>query len=330
VALILTTVSPAAGHSGGQTLVELTGTDFRLPPDPPATGPTQAPTPTLRVTIGGREATRVAVVSPTLAYCLTPKGDPGAARDIVVENLDDDGAVIAAATLESAFTFERPDLTQESELTRVVRALIQELRRQLLDNVHFSSHTDYDDATGDVLNVAFVSKLPALVLSNVEVPENRTQTDQAIQEYAAGTGRFIGRRPPVAVDVVATLVGVHDNPIALLNLLHATRMFFKKNPWLELDRDASDPSQGAVRYEMDWSFAGPVSVQRANDSSDVESFGGQIVVRGVLLEDMPGITEAKPTGIPANFPHEATVNYGWTVEDSDTAVQVTLQPKPED
>jgi IPT/TIG domain len=331
VALTVTSIGPDEGHSGGQTLVEIVGTDFRLPSAPAATGRTvQEPPPSVVVTVGGRAATRVAVVSATLIYCLTPKGDPGVAQDVVVQNVDDDGAVLATATLAAAFTFQRPDLTQESELTRVVRALIQELKRQVLENVHFSTHTDYDDATGDVLNMAFVSKLPALVLANVEVPEDRTQIQPALQEFDADTGRFITRRPPVVVDIVATLVGVHDNPIAMLNLMQVVRMFFKKNPWLELDRSASDSSLGTVRYELDWSFGGPVSVQRGGDASDTESFGGQIVVRGVLLEDMPGITTAKPTGIPARFPHEATTGYGWKTDDNAAAIQVTIEQKDVD
>jgi hypothetical protein len=330
VALTVTSITPSTGHSGGQTLVEIVGTDFREPTTPAATGPTTEPPPSVRVTIGGREATAVAVVSPTLLYCLSPKGDPGAAVDVVVENLDDAGASLELATLPDAYTFVRPDLDVESELASVVRTLLRDLKRQVIENVVLSAHTDFDEETGDLLNLAFVAKKPALVLGNLEIPEDREHHVSTEVEVAAGDGRFIKRRAPVALDVSMTLVGVDDNPIRILNLMQAVRMYFKKNPWLVVDRDQTDASRGAVRYEMDWSFGGPVSVTHAQDNSNVESFAGRVIVRGVLIEDMPGLPTSKPAGIPAHLPHEATTGYGWVTHDDDRAIAVATQPKPED
>jgi hypothetical protein len=317
----ITTVTPALGHSGGKTLIEIDGTNFALPPAPVAAGPTTAPPPSVTVTVGGVPATAVAVVSATLIYCLTPKGDPDAgALDVVLQNNNASGVPIGGevVTKMAAFTYQRPDLTEESELARVVRALIQELKRQIHKNVVLSQHTDYDDSTGDLLNLAAVESLPALILGNLEIPEDRVHAVQSKVEFDIGNGRFIARRAPTAVDVNVTLVGVTDNPITALNLMQAVRGFFKKNPYLTLDRDGSDPSQGTVSYEMDWSFGGPVAVSHQGDNSNVESFGGSITLRGVILEDIPGISRTKPAAIPAHFPHEATTSIGGI--SADTAV----------
>jgi hypothetical protein len=152
--------------------------------------------------------------------------------------------------------------------------------------------------------------------------------DNEPEDHDIGNGLFISRRPAVSVDVSMTLVGVADNPIVILNLLQAVRMFFKKTPWLEVNRSATDASLGSVKYELDFSISGPVSVSHQADNSNVESFAGSIIVRGVLLEDMPGISQSKPSAIPARFPHEATVAIGAISRDDEGAVVLqTPQPK---
>lgn len=326
----ISAVVPSSGHSGGRTLVEVEGTGFALPPAAAPTGPTTAPGPSVRVLFGGVAASNVMVVSSSLLYCQTPRGTPGAAVDVQVENLDVDGNVVAGEEVVEvgAWTFVRPDLTQESELARVMRALIDELDRQIVPNVHFSTHVDYDG--DDAINYAYVADTPALLLANLEVPESREHAVQDEQEVSADTGFFIVRRPPVAVDLSMTLVGVASGQgaaVVALNLMQAVRMFFKKNPNLVVDRSASDPSLGSVEYELDFSFGGPVNVTHASDNSTVESFSGSIVIRGVLLEDMPGMPTEKPTRIPAHLPHEATVSIGAVSADDATAVTVGVQPK---
>ena len=316
-------ITPNLGHSGGNTLIEVDGTNFALPPAPVALGPTTPPPPSVSITIGGAPCAAVAVVSSSLIYCLTPKGDPDAGpQALVLQNLDASGNPVPgeSVTVSAAYTFQRPNLSEESELARVVRSLIVELERQLIPNVNFSTHTDYDASTGDLLNYTYVAALPALIISNLEVPEDRIHAVNEEQDYDAGNGLFIKRRPPVTVDVQMTLVGVTDNSITILNLMQATRIFFKKNPWLIVNRDVSDPSQGSVQYELDWTFTGPVNVSHQGDNSNVESFGGLVVIRGVLLEDMPGISRTKPAAIPAKYPHEATTGIGAVSNNDATAV----------
>lgn len=333
----IVSVTPGEGHSGGKTLVEITGTDFQLYPAPPPTGPTTpALFPPMRVLFGGRPASAIAVVSSTQLYCLTPFGDEAPVRaagpggdpvgpvlsygavDVQLDNLDTAGVPIAGETVTStaAYTFRRPDLSVESVLSRVVRMILRELKRQIIPNVNFATHTDYDATTGDMLNLAYVEELPALILSQVEIPENRGEFAMAPGEFPADAGRFISRRPPVVVDVNMILVGVSNDPIELLNLMQACRVFFQKNPYLYVDRDALDPTKGTVRFPMMFSFSGPVSVSRQGDNTNVQSFAGPIKIVGVLLEDMPGITTEKPPGIPDDYPHEATQSYGYVAEDA--------------
>lgn len=327
----ISTITPTVGHSGGKTVIEIDGTNFALPPAPAATGPTTAPPPSVTITFGGRSATNVAVVSPTLIYCQAPKGDPGAPVDVVLQNNDASGAPIGGevVTRAAVYTYQRPDLREESELARVIRAFIQELKRQIVDNVVFTTNTDYDANTGDLLNYTEVENVTGgcLVIGNLDIPEDRIHAVNEEQDFDAGNGLFISRRPPIAVDAIMTLVGITDNSITILNLMQAVRTFFKKNPNLELDRDSSDPSLGTVEYEMEWTFGGPVSVNHQGDNSNIESFGGNITIRGILLEDMPGISRSKPAAIPAHFPHEATTRIGAVSNSDASAVSTDTQKK---
>jgi hypothetical protein len=69
-------VDPPVGAADGFTLLFIAGTGFSVPPEPPLLGPTTAPAPTMRVTVGGRSARDVRVYDSETLSCLTPEGDP--------------------------------------------------------------------------------------------------------------------------------------------------------------------------------------------------------------------------------------------------------------
>jgi hypothetical protein len=104
----ITSVTPSTVWTGGQ-LVVVTGTNLRLPPDPPvsATGPLPDPLPTVGVLVGSVEAKAVDVLSATMLSCNVPAADPSPAPvAMVVRNLDDAGVPIPgeSATLAAAVT----------------------------------------------------------------------------------------------------------------------------------------------------------------------------------------------------------------------------------
>jgi hypothetical protein len=309
------TVTPGAGHTGGRTVVEVTGTNFRLPTPPAPTGITTPPPPSVQVLFGGKLATAVAVVSPTLLYCQAPIHDPGTV-DVVVRNVDDSGAIIGSetATLAACYAFQRPDLTVErSELARCMEAFILEMRRQIIDAVDWAVHTDYDASTGDMMNIAYMGSLPALVLSDLELPENRTASE-GTYEVDIDENTYVERRAPIMVDANFTVMGIASDPPTLLNLLQAVRTFFKKNPQLVYDRDKDDSTRGTIAYDMGAVVSGRVRASRQADNSNVVYFTGEVVIENIRLEDMPGITRAAVPGVPAWLPHEATIRYGWIAD----------------
>jgi len=289
---LITTLDPVSGPSGGKTLVTLTGEGFRLPPSPPlSSAPLPPPRPTVEVLVGGRLADDVRVLESTRLSFLTPAGELEAA-DVVVRNLDDDGAPISGeeATAAGAFTFVRAGLVPESDLTRLVRTLMRELKRQVLPDVSLTVQTDFDAETGDELHLAQLAKLPALVLVGPELAENRFFSLNRLPEAGAWPDGFSRRRVPYTVDLTFTLIGVSDHTTELLNLMAATELFFHRNKYLDMERDPASPDVGRVRYEMDIGPGGDLKVTSQPNESNVRSFSGSFVVRGFDLEGLAGVT----------------------------------------
>jgi hypothetical protein len=244
----------------------------------------------IRVLVGGRAARDARVFSSDRLTCIVPAGDAGP-TDVVVQNLDATGAPIPGeqAIAPGAFTYVRQALGVETDLTRLVRTLLQELKRQVLDNVVLTVHTDFDADVGAELQLAQIAHLPALVLVGPELSEDRFFSLNQLPEIATRPGQFAQRRVPYTVDLGFTVIGVSDHTTELLNLLAATQLFFHRNPYLELDRDPEDPDAGRVRYEMDVARDGDLKVTSQPNESNVRSFSGRFLVRGFDLEDLAGV-----------------------------------------
>lgn len=286
----ITSVTPSSGPTGGSLLVEIGGAGFRLPDPPGATGPTVAPTAPVRVFIGGSPARDVRVYADDRLTCIVPTGDAGPA-DVVVQNLDTTGTPLPGeeATAPHAFTYVLHPLTPEADLTRIVRTLLQELKRQVLENVVLTVQTDFDAETGDELHIAQVAKMPALVLVGPELAEDRFFSLNQLPEQATTPDRFARRRVPYTVDLGFTLVGVSDHTTELLNLMAASQLFFHRNKFLDMPRDPANAEAGSVRYEMDFTPDGDLKVTSQPNESNVRSFSGKFVVRGFDLEDLAGL-----------------------------------------
>jgi hypothetical protein len=286
----IVSVTPSSGPTAGSLLVEVVGAGFRLAAQPGILGMTAVPTPTVGMFVGGRAARNVRVFGGDRLSCIVPAGYAGPA-DVLIQNLDATGVPIPGeqAVAPGAFTYVRQTLVVEADLTRLVRTLLQELKRQVLENIVLTVHTDFDADVGAELHLAQIAQLPGLVLMGPELAENRLYSLNQRPEIATGPGQFAQRRAAYTVDLGFTVIGVSDHTTELLNLMAATQLFFHRNPFLELDRDPANPDGGRVRYEMDIARDGSLKVTSQPNESNVRSFSGRLVVRGFDLEDLAGV-----------------------------------------
>ncbi len=267
---LLQRVEPASGPSSGGDLVRLLGQGFA------------ASTAVWFGTVAGV----VESVTPTQIIVRTPS-HAEATVDIALQNLDASGQSIPGerAALVQAYQFLRPRIVREANLTRLIRTLLQQLKRQLMDNVSLSVAVDFDDAAFDGLNVVAIAKVPAIVLSGPQLRENRRlSTNELLEEVVAGPEgpEIRRRRPPLTVDLQFGITGASDRVVELLNMIAAVSAFLNCNRWITVARDADDPAKGEVRWEMD-----PLGDLQMNleGKDDIRAFTWGLVIYGFDIDE---------------------------------------------
>lgn len=298
-----TSTDPATIHTGGQCLVNIIGTGFRVPPlPPPNLGQIADPVgPGVEVLFGDAASALVMVLSETRLLVRAPPSpiDVVKANDygegsvsITIRNLDDDGVPIPGEEViaPDALTYQRAQLATETDLTRLVRTLIRMLRRETIANVSHSTHTDFDADPSDLLNITELAELPGIAILGPTLNENRfysTNVNPSADDPLWAGERNVWR-VPYTVDVNFTIVGVTDQKQEMLNLLPLVTQFFERNPFIYLQRDPDDASAGSVRYEMDFTADGDLRDVSAPNESNLRAFSGTFVIRGFDVEGVAG------------------------------------------
>lgn len=288
----VTSITPNVGPTGGRTLVRIKGTGFQLPPPPApmrAGQTTPSPNPSVEVLFGVRKAREVRVLSSELLHVVSPISDPGA-FGVTVRNLKQDGTVVPGETVTVAngYTFGRPDTARkpsdEVTLQRVVRHLLRELKRQVIENVELTTHTDYDDSPSGA-NVAALASLPGLVLAGPRLIENRLKSTNQARRKTQASGSDLKLYPPRTYDLEFTLIGVDELQGPMLALMHECTMFFTRNIVLNVPVSAAQPLGEQVEYDMDLTADGHFASIGSPGNSNIRAFSGTFRVQGVDFDD---------------------------------------------
>jgi hypothetical protein len=269
----LTSVSPASGPASGGDLVTVRGTFGSR----------------IAVRFGDALATVVSVRDEgdvSIAQVRTPT-HAEALVDVTLSNVDAVGTPVVGESiaLAGAYKFLRPRIVREAELTRLIRTLLRELKRQVMENVSLSVAVDFDDTPLDGLDVTAIAKLPSLILSGPRIKENRFYSSNTLEEeiVAGANGPEIRRRrPPFTVDLEFAITGASDRAVELLNMMTAVAAFVDRNRWLSMDRDPGEASKGAVRWEMDASGELQTNLE---GKDDVRAFTWGLVIRGFDIDE---------------------------------------------
>jgi len=340
----ITSITPSIGLASGDQLITIRGTGFNVPVDaPPGVVDPNDPydpvslatkTQTAMVLFDGVASPIVKVFSSTLLTAILPQGNagpsstpaPGRSVSVSIVNVVQGTSTPIggeSVTAPNAFVYARPLLTKEyeSDLTRAIRTLLQLMKGQLLvDEVNWAVQTDYDATTGDELHVTKFAKLPGIVLAGPELRENRFYSINQQPDFDDGTvsdldgsspAGFITTRVPYTVDLSFTVVGASDNKAELWNLAANFVMFMHKNKWLYMNRSATDPTKGQVRWEMD--FDGPGSQPKSTtvpNNSNLRSWTAEIVIRGFDIEAFSGLVTDGTTDPSNLIPAHAVIDHG--------------------
>lgn len=319
----ITTVTPATGPSMGGNMVEIVGTNFRLPDPPPATGPAPPLTETVLVEFGGVPATRTYVVTTTRLFVPAPKfplvaanGQPlvNALVAVEVTNLDNNELPIPGETVSAvdSYTYARPDISAEnqSDFTRLVRTLLRLLKSEVIPNVTLEIDTDYDeDLTTPQKDHG---DLPGISVIGPELSENtffRNNTNPADIALPVN-GEFIVRRRDHTVDLGFDIVGYSDNEVEFLNLMALAEEWKDRNQTLCMPCDPDDLSLGDLCYEFVFIPDGQFKVEKQAGialNSNLKVFKGQVLIVGFNFAGLPGVVRDKGAGVAAEVAEDGVV-----------------------
>ncbi|MGO9713728.1 MAG: hypothetical protein ACLQBL_33045 [Polyangiaceae bacterium] len=282
--LAIDSVTPAMGSASGGELVRVVA---------------RAVTPPIQIRFGDTVAEVVSLRPEGTAFVIevrTPQGLPGPTT-LALTSLQPDGS--PGESVSAPFRFLRAPIGRESDLTRVVRALLRLLKDQILANTSTPVSLDYRETTSTTIPVA---KVPSLTVLGPDVRENRLYTSSELVERAVTTAQGIEietLRPPTAVDLRFALEAVTNSTAEHLELFTALVSFFHRNPYLAVPRDAAAPEGDTVRFVLAADGEARAAVVHGEDgrggrTDDRHALEWGLVIRGFPVDEFIAIDRARP------------------------------------
>jgi len=315
----ITSVTPSSGPTRGGNIVRIVGTNFRLPPPPPVSGPILAEQQkTVSVKFQGVESEWAYSASATLILARVPEWSGPyditfpAALTVRVANLDDAGVEIVGenVTKAAAYSIKRPDLAVESYLQRVVREVIALFRRHVLENTHYSTQRDYS-LTPAQQETLRASK-PLLQITGPTLNLNRFYSLNR-EDYEAdalgGVNGMMRRKIPITVDMVFTVIPWADNSTHLHALVQALLLFGRDIKHVRVAVDPLDPSKGTKDYEFEPDWTGFPDMNSDPNADDLVHAVSRHIVRGVHVDEDFG----------------TIVERGWIITENDGTPLLQIQ-----
>jgi hypothetical protein len=174
---------------------------------------------------------------------------------------------------------------------RILRALIQEFKRQVCEETVLTTETDWDDDTSDDAQETPEPTVPSLTLIGPRLSETDVrQSTSAIKVQSGLTWKDY--RPGRVKDCEFDIVLATGGEAAMtqgLNLCAQVVEFFERNPYLVLPLDPADLSKGNGYLELEM-LAAP-DADGLQNLDNLRSFRGSFVLKGVPFEGLPGIAD---------------------------------------
>ncbi len=318
----ITNINPSSGLTRGDNIVHITGSGFRVPPAPPATGYLGGEQPkTVSVKFEGQESAWAYSASDTLILARVPeyRGPHSGitfplALDVRVANLDDEEVEIPGEnfTLQDAYAVGQPGLAEESYLQRVIRAFVHLFRRHVHDKVFVT--VSRDAARQPLDDERLQAEAPALYLKGPTAPINRFYGVNREEEVEEGPTGWYLKRFPCTHDLEFTLTIIATSSAHLYGLLQSCILLFRDITEVRVLDDAEDdlvnPTGSYKDYEieMPWPFA--PDVDDSPNASDLFKATAGVVIRGVHIDYEAG----------------TIIERGWKITENDGLPTTDMQP----
>lgn len=294
----ITSVAPTSGPTKGGNVVEIIGTNFRLPPSPPPIGYVGGDAQvTVAVQFGGVASPEAHAVLPTRIFARVPAWTGAwdavtpAALAVRVANLDDAGVEIPteSVTKAAAYAVNRPSLQAQTDWQRVIyEGLVAFMRRHLLVEVWVRAGRDYDDDPASGENEPKEAQAPSIQLGGPTVREDRERALNRMDPEEDGATYFRRLHHPRTVELDFDVTGTAYTERAIFALAQAFTLLFRDHDRVSIQRIAGIPDSGEVAYEVEIPFDGQPSFSEADDDG-LRSFGATLRVCGVDLDETDGL-----------------------------------------
>jgi len=257
----ISSISPASGPASGFNLIEIYGTNFKIP-----VATYEIPVPvipaTVSVTIGGRPAEHIDVCSSMHIRVQAPRymGDSQAeshtAVDVVVSNLSSTGVVIPGetATATAVYTYARHPRYAPGKadpLEQVLEAFLERLQREVLLETNVALSIEFNDEGETVTKVEQVPYL-GVDLSWAHDKEY-SEEDNGLEEVPNATGGYDYYRGQRTYMMTCTLTAGGRGMIEPLALCQAVQEAVNADPYLTstVDQDLYPGSTDANSYPIE-------------------------------------------------------------------------------
>jgi len=301
-------ISPNHGSTRGRNIVDIAGTNFSMPPDPPldSSGPAFQ---SIKVMFGSLQSPEAFAITPTRAIAVVPTyegdemGAEGDSVDVTLYNLDSTGAEIPGEEIVfSSYLYNRPLFTDVQVLEYIMGRFVSYLRRHVTPNVWVTMGRSYSEGEDQVDEQIKAAQKPLIWINGVDTPMNNDLTLMGSQEIMDGPTNFNVFRPGTAVNISMPSIQIYsgeEHPREIFALCQAMIDALKDVPHLNCNAPAFNTEESVYNYPMSIPRDGMPSFDLGPEVDGLKICRLAVTIEEVSLTELAG----------------TLTNIGWTVEE---------------
>lgn len=304
----ITSITPEGGLTRGRNLVQIVGTNFSMPPDPPldSSGPAFQ---SIKVTFGALQSVEAFAITDTQAIATVPTYtgdnmiDPGDAVDITLYNLDSSGTEIPGeVVIFGSYTYNRPLFTTEQALEYILRQFVLYLRRHITANIWITMGRSYSDGDDQLNEKIKQAKHPLIWINGVDTDSNALAQRMGPQEIMTSSTTFDSFRPGTAVDIAMPRIQMYSSEEHAREIMAMSQAFLnalRDVPHLVCNAPGFDTESSEYDYPMSIPADGMPSFDLGPENDGMKMCTVSATIEEVDLTDLAG----------------TLTDIGWTVEE---------------
>ncbi len=304
----ITNITPTGGLTRGRNVVQITGTNFAMPPDPP-TDTSGAAFQSLKVMFGTLQSPAAFALTTTSAIAEVPTyegddmADAGDAVALTLYNLDSAGAEVPGEeVVYNSYTYNRASFTDQQALEYVLGMFVKYLRRHVTKNVWITMGRSYSEGEDQVAEKVKQAKHPLIWINGIDLESNDLAQRMGEREILTSATEFNEYRAGTAVDVVMGLIQMYssqEHAREILAMSQAIINALRDVPHLICSAPSFDTEATKYKYPMRIPTDGMPSFDWGTEND-----GLKMCTLGINIEEVD-LTDLAAT----------LTNLGWTVEN---------------